>query len=126
MHSLHGVPPGSSAQVPASTATPQWPLVQVSPTQHCAALAQLDPGGRQLPPPQMEPWHTAEQHSAAVMQAKPSSVQALLPHTSLSQSTLQQSLARVHAEPSGMHEVEPQTPGGSQVAVQQSLSTMHA
>jgi hypothetical protein len=98
MHWLHGVPPGSSAQVPASTAMPQWPLLQVSPTQHGEAVGQLDPGGRQLEP---------------------------APQTSLVQAALQQSLGWVHAKPSGVHAAGPQTPAGLQRAAQHWLSVMH-
>jgi hypothetical protein len=61
MHWLHGVPPGSSVQLPASTAWPQCPLTQVRPMQHSEEVLQLDPGARQahVPPTQL-----FEQHSA--------------------------------------------------------------
>jgi hypothetical protein len=73
MHWLHGVPPGSSEQVPASTGVPQWLFSQVRPTQHCPALSQLEPGGRQLSVPQVPAGHTPLQQSAATVQEKPSS-----------------------------------------------------
>lgn len=60
MHWLHGVPPGSMVQLPASTAMPQWPLTQVRPTQHSELVLQLDPGARQL---QVPPTQLFEQHS---------------------------------------------------------------
>jgi len=52
MHWLHGVPPGSIEQVPASTGTPQWPLSHARPMQHCCEVVQFEPGGRQVSAPQ--------------------------------------------------------------------------
>jgi hypothetical protein len=125
MHWLHGVPPGSSGHVPASTGTPQWPLSQVSPAQHCVASVQLDPVDKQPCAPQTEPSQTPEQHSAALVQAKPSSSHPFTPQTSSSQAALQQSVASAQGAPSGEHVEEPQTPSGLQVASQQSLSCWH-
>lgn len=54
MHWLHGVPPGSSVQVPASTGgLPHVVPLHMRPTQHSLGPVQLDPGGKQLPDPQM-------------------------------------------------------------------------
>jgi hypothetical protein len=125
MHSLHGVPPGSSEHVPASTGTPQCPLSQVSPAQHCAAFVQLDPVDKQPWAPQTEPAQTPEQHCAALVQAKPSSSHPFTPQTPLSQAALQQSAAWVQGAPSAEHVVVPQTPWALQVASQQSLSCWH-
>lgn len=75
MHWLHGVPPGSSEHMPASTgSTPQCPPVQTSPTQHWFEFWQFDPGGRHAPPPHVPLSQTVLQHSSGVLHGKPSSV----------------------------------------------------
>lgn len=90
MHWLHGVPPGSSVHAPESgSAVPQWPPVQVRPTQHCAGLLQLEPGGRQLPLPQIPLLQVLLQHSAPVLHMKPSSLHWLLPQRPTLQTPLQ-------------------------------------
>jgi hypothetical protein len=44
MHWLHGVPPGSSVQLPESGGwMPQWPPTHTRPTQHCGLVLQFDP-----------------------------------------------------------------------------------
>ena len=92
MHWLHGVPPGSSEQLPASMGLPQWPLSQVRPTQHSLGLVQLDPGGRQAPPPQTPFWQTLLQQSLGTMQEKPSIVHCPPPQNPPTQAAPQQSL----------------------------------
>lgn len=121
MHWLHGVPPGSSEQVPASTPMPQWPLSQARPTQHSWLFWQLDPGGRQVPAPQAPFWQTMLQHSDGLAQEKPSSLQVLTPQRPLSQAPLQHWLGWLHPNPSGVHMVKPQVPVcGLHVPLQQS------
>jgi len=93
MHWLHGVPPGSSVQLPESMGgVPQWPPVHARPTQHCGELEQFEPGGRQVPVPQWPPSQALEQHSPVVAQGKPSSLQMGAPQVPAEQTWLQQSL----------------------------------
>jgi hypothetical protein len=63
MHWLHGVPPGSREQLPASMGgMPQWPPLQVRPTQHWPLFWHEEPGGRHPPVPHTLLSHTIEQH----------------------------------------------------------------
>jgi hypothetical protein len=126
MHWLHGVPPGSSVHVPASIGTPQCPLSQVRPTQHCWSTWQFDPGGRQVSAPQTSLWQTMEQQSLATMHGKPSMVQVFASQVPEVQMPLQQSLGRVQLKPSDAHCPIPQVPRlVSQSLAQQSVSTAH-
>jgi hypothetical protein len=92
MHWLHGVPPGSSVQLPASTAMPQCPLAHTRPTQHCGDAVQFDPVGRHTPVPHTPLSHALLQHSVACMHGKPSSLHMFMPQTPPLQAALQQSL----------------------------------
>src|SRR6185369_6987536 len=89
MHWLHGVPPGSRGQVPASIAMPQCPLSQVRPTQQSWGTEQVDPGGRQLTDPHLPPWQLMLQHSEGEAQGMPSSLHELIPQSPPWQTPLQ-------------------------------------
>jgi hypothetical protein len=126
MHWLHGVPPGSSVQLPASTAIPQWALAHTRPTQHCGDIVQLEPGGRHIPEPQIPFWHTMLQHSVACMQVKPSSLHMFIPQIPPLHTVLQHSLGTLHAKPSGVHIPKPHVLlFGLQKPVQHWLSVEH-
>lgn len=63
MHWLHGVPPGSSEQGPASIGgIPQVLPLHTRPTQHWAESVQLEPGGKHAPDPQTLLVQTMLQH----------------------------------------------------------------
>ena len=108
MHWLHGVPPGSSEQVPASMGTPQCPLSQVRPAQHCWGVLHVEPGGRQVSVPHRPPWQTLVQQSLGTLQEKPSGMQPLSAQTSLTQLPLQHSLSSKHEPPFCEHTWAPQ------------------
>jgi hypothetical protein len=56
-HWLHGVPPGSSPQLPESmSGVPHSPPWHVRPMQHCEAFMQFEPLDRHEPP-QTPIWH---------------------------------------------------------------------
>jgi hypothetical protein len=99
MHWLHGVPPGLSMQLPASTGVPQCPLSQVRPTQQSLGVLQLEPGGRQPPMPHLPFWQALLQHCAGLVQEKPSMVHT--PQTPAVQALLQHLPGTVHPAPSG-------------------------
>jgi hypothetical protein len=109
MHALHGVPPGSSEQLPASGgAMPQcWP-VQTRPTQHCDEVVQFDPGGRHAPAPHMPFLQTIEQQSLGPPQGRPSSWHWFDVQTPLVQTSVQQSDGCEQPAPRGAHMVAPQ------------------
>jgi hypothetical protein len=67
MHWLHGVPPGSSEQLPPSTGLPQWLPLHTSGVQHCGVVLQVDPNGRQPPVPHTLLVHAKLQHSSGVV-----------------------------------------------------------
>jgi len=103
-HWLHGVPPGSSEQLPASIGgLPQCVPKHTSPTQHCGVLEQFDPGGRHAPAPQIPFWHTFEQHSPGMLHENPSSLHWFAPQIPRSHTLLQHSLGWLHPNPSGVH-----------------------
>jgi hypothetical protein len=125
MHWLHGVPPGSSKQLPASTAMPQCPLAHTRPTQHCAVAEQFEPVGRHMPVPQTPLSHALSQHSLACMHGKPSSLHMFMPHRPPLHAAVQQSLGCVQAKPSGEHMPKPHVlPVGLQKPVQHWVSVM--
>lgn len=104
-HWLHGVPPGSSEQAPASlTGLPQSPLKHVSPMQHCAGESQLDPCARQAPEPH---WpfslHSPEQHSSVELHENPSTLHCVAPQVPSLQKPVQHSKLCVQPKPSGLH-----------------------
>ncbi len=125
MHWLHGVPPGSSVQLPASTAMPQCPLAHTSPTQHSVELVQFEPVGRHMPVPQTLFSQAMLQHSLGELHGKPSSLHWFMPQTPLSQTALQQSPGWEQAKPSGVHIPKPPV-CGLQTVSQQSLSVEQA
>ena len=127
MHWLHGVPPGSSVHGPESGgATPQWPPVQVRPTQHCAGSLQLEPGGRQLPSPQMPLLQALLQHSALLPHMKPSSLHWFAPQRPTLHTPLQHCPPVLQPKPSGVHIPKPHAPVlGSQKPAQHIELSLH-
>jgi hypothetical protein len=125
-HWLHGVPPGSRPQLPASSGElPQWPPLQMSPTQHCSVVWQFDPGGRHAPDPQTPFSQTRLQHSLGSPHAKPSSLHCIAPQTPLLQRPEQHSKPLKHPNPSGVHEKPHEEVLGSQKPLQHWKSFEH-
>lgn len=101
-HWLHGVPPGSSAQVPPSArGAPHRPSSQVSPMQHGVGAPQFEPLSKHAPDPQTFDVHSSVQHSAALVHENPSSLHSFVLHTLFSHTAPQQSEGVTHSDPSG-------------------------
>jgi hypothetical protein len=126
MHWLHGVPPGSMVQVPASTGIPQRPLSQIRPPQHCWAVLQFDPMGRHVWFPHTPLWQTLEQQSEAVLHTWPSIRHPLMPQSPLKQLPLQHWELWLHPTPSGEQLPELQVPVASQKPLQHSVGNWQA
>jgi hypothetical protein len=121
-HWLHGVPPGSSVQLPASIGgVPQVFPLHVRPTQHWFGDVHVEPGGRHVPVPQVLFWQTLLQHSLGAPHGKPSTLHCPPPQRPASHTNEQHSSGEKQPKPSGVHISKPHVDEfGLQKPVQQS------